>query len=96
MSAGTVYLICFKEKLHHAKHYIGFCEEGNLEARIERHRAGNGSKLMAAVTQAGIAWEVARVWEDVDRNFERQLKNSKNGPRLCPFCNDKLKKKGGE
>ncbi len=86
---GTVYLIHFKKKLHHAGHYLGYSENG-LEKRLERHKAGNGSKLMSAIEKAGIGWEVVRVWENVDRNFERRLKNGKNSPKLCPIC-----KKGG-
>ncbi len=85
---GIVYLIHFKTPFKHARHYIGFCEFGNLEKRMEKHRNGNGSKLMAAVTAAGIEWEVAKIWENVDRGFERQLKNRNGASRFCPFCKD--------
>ena len=91
---GSVYLICFKSKLHHAKHYVGFAEEGNLEKRIETHRRGNGSKLMKAVNQNGIEWEVARVWENKTRGFERRIKNQNNTKRYCPFCSDEPKNMG--
>jgi hypothetical protein len=80
-----IYLIHFKSKLHHAQHYLGFCEDGNLDARIERHKQGNGSKLLRAVNIAGIEWEVVRVW-DGDRHFERALKNKKHAQRICPIC----------
>ena len=93
---GLVYVIHFKKPFKHAKHYIGFCEFGNLEKRMEAHRKGNGSKLMKAVTEAGIDWEVANIYENVDRGFERKLKNQKNSARFCPFCNDKLKQIGGK
>lgn len=89
-----VYLICFDRKYKHCRHYIGFCEDGNLEQRIARHRAGNGARLMEIVTQAGIGWEVTRVWPDGDRNFERKLKNRKNAAVLCPRCRA-AKKAGG-
>ena len=85
---GLVYIIHFEKKLKHAGHYIGFCEAGNLEKRMATHRAGNGSKLMAAVTEAGINWEVAHVFEGKSRHFERYLKNQKNSKRFCPFCRD--------
>lgn len=81
-----VYLLCFNSKLAHAKHYIGYCNEGGLEARIEKHRKGTGAKIMAAVVKSGIEFEVARVWEGADRNFERKLKNQKNAARICPHC----------
>lgn len=81
-----IYLIHFDEPLHHARHYMGFCEEGNLERRIERHTQGRGSKLMRAVVEAGIDFEVVRTWEGGSRTLERKLKNHKNTPRLCPVC----------
>lgn len=84
-----IYLIHFEKPLFHARHYLGFCVE-DLEARIDRHAKGTGSKLMRAVVKAGIRFAVVRVWEEGDRNFERKLKNRKNTPRLCPICNPKL------
>jgi predicted GIY-YIG superfamily endonuclease len=83
---GIVYLIHFSEKLHHAQHYLGYCEDGNLAARMERHMSGNGSKLLKAVVEAGIEFQVAEAWPDADRELERKLKNSKNTKRLCPIC----------
>lgn len=83
-----VYLLHFKSPFKHAKHYLGFCEKNEgLEARMERHTKGHGSKLVAAVTKAGIEFDIARTWPDADRNFERWLKNRKNTPELCPICN---------
>ena len=81
---GTVYLIHFETKLHHAQHYLGFTT--NLEERLKRHASGNGSKLMHAVSQAGITWKVTRLWENVPQSWERELKQSKNTPCLCPEC----------
>lgn len=86
---GTVYLIHFHHKLNHAGHYVGYTD--NIEKRMSCHQNGNGSKLMKAISVAGISWEVARIWQNVDRNFERSLKNRKNTPKLCPVCNKKLK-----
>lgn len=42
---------------------------------------------MSAVSKAGIEFVIARLWPDGDRNFERHLKNRKDGPRICPICN---------
>lgn len=83
-----VYLIHFDGHLAHAQHYIGFCEE-NLAQRVKRHREGRGSKLMRAVTRAGISWHVVRTWENGNRDFEKRLKNRKNAKKLCPICNPK-------
>ncbi len=82
---GKVYLICFEKKYHHAKHYIGFAES-DVEKRLEKHRKGQGAKLLKALNKAGINYSVVRVWEDVDRHFERKLKNCKNSKRYCPYC----------
>lgn len=82
---GTVYLIHFERPYQHARHYIGWTED--LSARLQAHRDGCGSALMAAVTRAGIGWVVARTWEGEDRGFERRLHRRKNSrARLCPIC----------
>jgi len=80
---ATIYLIHFDQKLAHAQHYIGLADD--LDARLERHRAGNGARLMEVITDAGIGWEVARTWSG-NRRLERQLKNRKHAALLCPVC----------
>jgi hypothetical protein len=49
------------------------------------HRTGKGSKLMRAVTLAGIDWEVVRVWKNGTRSDERRFKGH-SSTRLCPVC----------
>lgn len=66
---GTVYLVCFEEKFHHAKHYIGFTQ-GSIEDRFDKHKRGHGAKLLKALNEKGIDYEIVRVWEDVDYDFE--------------------------
>ena len=88
---GYVYLIHFDQPMAHAKHYLGYTD--NIEERLLRHGTGNGSKIMHAVNKAGIGWQHVRTWNDVDRNFERQLKNQKNAPRLCPVCSPGKRRK---
>lgn len=81
-----------------ARHYIGFSED--IEARLEEHRRGNGSAFMAAVSQRGIEWTLARVWPGQGRDWERHLKRQKHAARLCPICNQNAleccKKRKGE
>jgi predicted GIY-YIG superfamily endonuclease len=79
-----IYLIHFDKPLHHARHYLGFCEN-DLERRIKEHKKGNGSPLMRAVKKAGINWSVVRVWEG-DRLLERKMKRRKKIKRYCPMC----------
>lgn len=82
-----VYLLHFREPYKGVQHYIGFAETpATFKRRLEHHRKGTGAKLMHAVAKAGIEFDVAVVWEDGDRNFERQLKNKKHSSRICPLC----------
>ena len=83
-----VYLLHFDRPYKHAKHYMGYTE--NLEKRIERHVRGDGSGLVRAVVEAGIGFQVAKIWEGT-RAFERYLKNQKNACRLCPICRGEVK-----
>ena len=84
---GHVYLICFDKKFYHCKHYIGFCYD-DVEARLARHRAGHGARLLRAVNLAGIGYHVVKVWHDVDKHFERRLKNYRKSKSFCPCCGD--------
>jgi len=86
----TVYLIHFDRPIGdldnprgQAQHYLGFTTD--LDARLEAHRTGNGSAIMAAVSRAGVDWTVSRTWKG-SRDLERRLKNQHNSPRLCPIC----------
>ena len=80
---GHCYLIHFSQPYVHARHYLGWSE--NLTSRLTSHRAGGGARLMRVIQDAGIEWELARVWEG-DRHLERSLKQRKNTGRLCPIC----------
>ncbi len=80
---GTVYLLHFATAYKHARHYLGYT--ANLEERLARHAAGNGARLVQVITEAGIAFVLARTWPG-NRTLERQLKNQKHAGRLCPIC----------
>ena len=83
-----VYLLHFDKPIapgrHTAQHYLGSCDD--LDTRIAQHRAGTGSRLCQVAKERGLSFVVARTW-DGDRKLERQLKNRKEAPRLCPICN---------
>ena len=83
----AVYLLHFQEPYKHAQHYIGYADD--VESRIKAHRKGKGARLMAVIKEAGIDFEVACIWPDGTRGFERKLKNCNHGPRFCPICNPK-------
>ena len=80
---STVYLIHLDTPLRHAKHYVGLADD--LDARLERHRSGQGARMLAVCRERGITWRLVRTWQG-DRKFERRLKNRKEAPKLCPLC----------
>lgn len=90
--AGTVYLLHFDRPYvpypgapagSCAQHYIGWAK--SLEARLAHHAAGTGARLLAAVTAAGIGWQVAATWPG-GRDLERRLKRRGSATRFCPAC----------
>lgn len=86
-----IYLCCFERPYCHARHYLGFVDiarrdpETALATRIDFHRRGQGSRLLRAVTSAGIGFEVVRIWNPASRSHERRLKGH-SSTRLCPVC----------
>jgi hypothetical protein len=42
--------------------------------------------LLAVARAAGCAFELTRLWWPASRRFERELKQRKYAPRLCPRC----------
>lgn len=86
-----IYLIHFDKPLKHAKHYIGFAED-DIEKRIKEHKSGQGAKILRALKQNGIDFNVVLSIKG-DRNFERRMKNRKKADGFCPVCNPKSYKK---
>lgn len=80
---GIVYLIHFDTPYKHAKHYLGWTMD--LNSRLVAHANGQGANLMRVVFEAGISWQLARVWSGT-RYRERQLKNQGGASRRCPLC----------
>lgn len=80
---ATIYLLHLDTPLAHARHYVGVADD--LDARLGRHAAGNGARMLAVCVERGITWRLARTWQG-DRRLERQLKNRRNAPKLCAIC----------
>lgn len=72
-------------RLGHAAHYAGYTS-WDVEGRLAYHRAGKGSRLMAAIMDAGLDVVVARRWLGGTRTDERRLKNRGSLCRSCPVC----------
>jgi predicted GIY-YIG superfamily endonuclease len=83
-SAGIIYLLHFSVAYKHAAHYVGFTTD--LQSRLDAHKQGKGARLLEVIAQAGISFQLARTWQGT-RKGERQIKNRKAAPRLCPLCN---------
>lgn len=80
---GHVYLIHFREPYKHARHYLGWTSQ--MGRRMRHHRTGSGSRLMAAVSAAGLEWKVVRTWWG-DRAMERRMHVRANSRGWCPVC----------
>ncbi len=83
MTAGTVYLLHFDQPYKHARHYVGWAR--NVKRRLAEHAAGRGARLLAVVRDAGIGWQLARLWPG-SRARERQIKRQGGHARQCPLC----------
>ena len=94
----SVYLLHFVDEngdhdtYKHAGHYLGYAGRGNNDrasvfARLKEHLAGRGSALTRAARDAGLNFQVARIWEGADKDAEWQLRQRKENTRLCPICN---------
>lgn len=64
-----------------ARFYVGYCEDGRLQARLAEHHNGGGAAITRAALERGITFEVVLTLPG-DRNEERRLKRQKNTPRL--------------
>jgi hypothetical protein len=87
---GLVYLLHFDQAIGDtsnprgfAAHYTGWTLD--LPRRLTEHAAGRGARLMEVVGEAGIGWQLARVWPGT-RTRERSLKGSGGAARRCPIC----------
>lgn len=69
----TVYLLHLSAPLAHARHYVGFARD--VDRRLAHHKNGTGARMLAVAVERGIGFELARVWPEADRTFERRLKN---------------------
>jgi predicted GIY-YIG superfamily endonuclease len=81
--AGTVYLLHFDRPYKHARHYVGWTLD--VKRRLAEHEAGRGARLLAVVHEAGIGWQLARMWSGGPAR-ERQIKAQGGHARQCPLC----------
>lgn len=92
-----VYTVHFKTPLAHGDqaptlHYTGMASD--VDARLARHRRGDGSRLMAVVAERGISWELAQLipcesYSEAHALEARLKKHSAS--RRCPVCQQREK-----
>ena len=81
----AVYLLHFEQAVYGtSRHYLGFTT--NLEQRLAMHRSGHGARITSIARKKGIAWELVYVWEDGDKDLERQLKKRGDFKKFCKIC----------
>jgi hypothetical protein len=70
-----------------AQHYSGrACGDPRaLAKRLAEHGTTHGARLMLAVRQAGITWQLARTWPG-GSDREKQLNRQGDAARRCPLC----------
>lgn len=109
---GIIYLYHLDAPLNVAhrgrpRHYVGFCEFGQLPKRDKTHHKGerwqhqwNGevkhtgaAAFLAAAVTRGIEFRLVRTWRGT-RDDERRLKRQKNAPLFCPICHPQPRRVG--
>jgi hypothetical protein len=71
-----------------SQHYIGWTTD--LQARLDLHERGQGSRHVAVMIGSGISFKLARTWTGTTRR-EKRLKARGGASRMCPICNPKMK-----
>lgn len=83
----AVYLIHLDKPFRHARHYLGYSQGlDSIKYRLAHHKSGSGANLLKHVANAGIGFQIVRVWPNGSKSDERRLK-SHSSTRLCPICN---------
>lgn len=109
---GSIYLYHLDAPLDPAhprrpRHYLGFCELGNLAERDRVHRRGerwthdqNGktvatgaARFLQVAGERGIGFGLVRTWRGT-RAEERRLKQCGHAPDMCPLCSPRPRQIG--
>lgn len=91
-----IYILEFSEPLGNpnnprgqARYYVGYCEDGRFDERLQEHRHGAGAAITRAAVRRGIQLSVVAKM-DGDRKEERRIKRWKNTRRYV----NSLRRKG--
>src|SRR5262245_53792469 len=86
--SGIVYIIEFTPPIHHARYYVGYCAASRLSERFAEHLAGRGARLTQVAAERGVKMAIVLTMPGT-RETERQIKRSKNTPRLVAQARQK-------
>lgn len=81
-----IYILHFAPAFKGVQHYVGWCQEDRLTARLREHAQGRGAALVRAVIRHGSSVYLARSIPEGTPLLERQIKDKRQAKRLCPFC----------
>lgn len=82
---GWLYIIHFEPAYKHARHYMGFSSLSDVKTRFDRHRRGQGARLVAVAVAAGCKLRLFVIKRGT-RTEERRLKRNSHSSRWCPIC----------
>lgn len=88
--SNDLYILHLNGKIaNHAQHYVGYTTLG-VEARVKRHRNGDGARMIAHALKIGIDFQIGHVEHfataEEARWREVRLKSEKNLRRHCEIC----------
>ena len=83
-----MYLIHFDRPYGRSSHYVGWAPPLGLRLRITKHRQGAGARTLRRLNEAGIGWNVVRIWTGATLEDEQKVKAWKRSKLLCPTCSD--------
>lgn len=85
----VVYTLHFDRKVGRCLHYTGICKEGRLHRRMLEHACGNGARLTARASAAGIGFTVVSQIRTYAASTETTLKRAGHHNLRCSICNPK-------
>lgn len=81
-----IYLIHFERKVGKAQHYLGYCEDARLGARMREHVRGTAAALTREATKRGIGLLLARTFPGGSLDEEAIHKRHGRFHLMCPLC----------
>lgn len=81
-----LYLLHFEKPVSGKSHYLGYTQDGRLEARLSEHMNQRGARLTARAVKANVSIYLARVFDGLTTHEEARVKAASHFKNLCPLC----------